>query len=90
LNKKEEKNAPIDVNGSITPITKQEVPLVLPDQWSSMSISELYQQLNILQDRLTAAYELKQFRLIPQIQQGIDKINIFIKNKPHDKSASFV
>lgn len=74
-------NKPIPVDGNVTPITKKEIKNVTAHQWSGMSISQLYEQLSIMSDRLFAAHEMKNPVIIKQIQQGIDNLQRIINSK---------
>ncbi len=72
-------NKPIDVNGKITPITKQVIQDVRADKWSQMSTNDRFVQKLILESRLSTAAQLGNFPLIQQIQMGIEQIHAIIR-----------
>jgi len=75
------KNGPIPVNGDITPITKQKIGQVRSSEWSTMPISELWEQKSILDSRLTYALQTGHAELIKQLQSGIAALDMVIANR---------
>ena len=71
----------VDVNGDVTPTFHEEIKKVDAKVWKDMSLSELFAQLEILQQRLVYAQSLQHPILIAAIQQGIDHIQNLIKKQ---------
>ena len=68
-----------DVN-THTPSGK-EVELVSAEEWKDMSITQLFDQLMILNNRLTAVMQFGNPAMIKQIQMGIKQLDTIIKYK---------
>lgn len=77
-------NTPIDVNSDTTPITKQPVEQILSDQWNTMNVSELYDQLRILQNRYYAALDMRKGNISLQLERGIDHLRSLIAIKQEE------
>lgn len=54
------------------------------DRWPEMSLTELYEQLSILQTRALTAAELNNTPMLQQIQTGIDLCTGIIATKSTD------
>lgn len=70
---------PVDVNGDITPITRQEVPQVDATQWSDMNAAQLTNQLSILEKRLNFARQIGHQEMATQITRGIIQLQVLIQ-----------
>lgn len=64
-----------------TPITGKEIPTVDADMWEEMTPTELYEQLYILEQRMTACYQYGSVDAAKQIQRGITRLQGIIKQK---------
>lgn len=51
------------------------------DKWEEMSLTDLYEQLSILQSRALTAHSMNNLLLLRQIQQGIDQCEAIISNR---------
>jgi len=75
----------IDVNSNKTPITQQPIEEVNGGQvWLESSISDLYDQLRILQNRYYIALDLGKTEMALQIERGIMQIQAIIQVKQED------
>lgn len=76
---------PVDVNGNITPITRQEVHEVNMANWDNMSLEQLHDQLNILENRLMYAQSLGKDEIYKQVLAGVNHLKVIIINKTPDE-----
>ena len=54
---------------------------VQSDRWEEMSVTDLYEQLSILQSRAAVAASMNNLPMLKQIQKGIDQCNEIIAKK---------
>lgn len=81
---------PIDVNGDITPISHVPVQSVDASTWHEASTADLSAQRATLQQRLMTAHQYSP-HLVNQIQQGINRLDVIIKNRqPDDNSRGLI
>jgi hypothetical protein len=74
-------STPIDVssNSELTPITQQPISKVNADEWHSLTITELHEQLATLQNRYYTALELEKYEVSQAIQAGINRLRAAIE-----------
>jgi uncharacterized small protein (DUF1192 family) len=74
---------PIDVSADseLTPITQQPIDKVNANEWSSLSLTEMHEQLTTLQNRYYACLELEKYEVSQAIQQGINRLRAEITKK---------
>jgi len=70
----------VDVNGNISPSGK-EVELVSADDWADMSVSDLFDQKIILNNRLSIVAVHGSPAMIKQIQIGMMQLDHMIASK---------
>jgi hypothetical protein len=63
----------------------REVELVSAEEWANMSITDLFDQQLILNNRLTAVMQLGNPAMIKQIRVGIQQLNAIISYKEQQK-----
>jgi len=76
---------PVDVNGDITPITRQPIPQVDAADWDNMNITQLQEQLNILEQRLSYAQQFGHSSMLTPLEQGINQLRILLILKTPDE-----
>jgi len=79
-NKKDVKG-PISVTDDITPITHQPVNQITANEWSALSLTELWEQRVTLDNRLNYALQLGHSELIKQLQRGLSQLDEIIKQR---------
>lgn len=70
-----------DVNGDVTPTTGEKIDKVKSNEWQDMSITELYDQLTILNKRHLQAMSCGSIPAANQIQRGIAHLQALISSK---------
>ena len=65
----------------VTPITRKKIHTVDADTWPELTLTELYDQLSILEQRRIQLYEIGQGPMAQQIEAGIKRLNLIIKAK---------
>jgi len=68
----------VDVNSDETPITHQKIDQVDASTWKDKSLSELYDDLIIMNRRLDMAREVGNITIIQQVQKGIEHLQAVI------------
>ncbi len=68
----------VDAESTITPITKQEIKPVDAEDWGRMTVHELYDQMQILQQRKYYCQRHAPL-LINDIERGIKRLELIIK-----------
>lgn len=58
-----------------------ETKIIKVDEWSTMSLIELYEQKQILANRLEFAYNIKNMPMLNSLQHGITSIEYYITNQ---------
>lgn len=76
---------PVDVNSNLTPITRQQVDDVFADQWEKMSVSQLHNQLHIMENRLLYAQSLGKEEIYQQVLAGVNRLKSIIIQKTPDE-----
>jgi len=76
----------VDVNGDITPITRQKVEQVQAADWSDQSAADLTAQLTVLQHRLGIAQQYSP-HLTKPIQLGIRRLEHMINSKQQNDNG---
>jgi len=72
----------VDENSKITPISKKEILDVHADKWDTMSLSELYQQKSIMEERLFAVLSFcDNPDVLNQIKMGMNRLAAIIESK---------
>ena len=72
---------PISVNGDITPITHQKIEQVTPDKWEKMSIIDLWEQHNIIYNRICIATQVGNSEIVRQLGMGMTQLEALIESK---------
>jgi len=76
---------PVDVNGDITPITRQPIPQVDAADWNNMSVAQLQEQLSVLEQRLLYAQQFGNSSLVIPLEQGINQLQALLILKTPDE-----
>jgi len=76
---------PVDVNGDITPITRQPIPQVDAADWDNMNITQLQEQLSILEQRLLYVQQFGHSSMLTPLEQGINQLQVLIFTKTPDE-----
>ena len=84
--KKEDLEGSIDVNGDVTPITRQKIEQVNAVDWSDQSATDLSTQLSVLQQRLYTAQQFSP-NLVQPIQLGIRRLEHMINSKQQNDTG---
>lgn len=70
-----------DVNGSVTPFTQQPVPQINSATWASASITDLWDQMSVLNARYMAVAQMgKQEYMIP-LKQAMAELEAVIRHR---------
>lgn len=74
----------VDTESKLTPISKEEIKQVNSDNWSDMTTSQLFDQLEILEQRKMYC---KQYNIIivDQIERGIQQLRQLITTRTDDE-----
>lgn len=70
----------VDAHSTITPISKQEIEKVDADAWSKCTVSELYDQLMIMEKRKYACMQYSP-EIVKDIERGITRLRAIIDKK---------
>ena len=65
----------------VTPVTRQRINNVDAKQWKDMNLTELYDQLAVLESRRIKLYEIGQGPMAEQLEKGIAMLQAVIKAK---------
>ena len=76
---------PVDVEGDITPITRQPVEKVDAGEWEAMGVSQLHEQLLIMEKRLLYARQIGHDEMTTQLIRGINLLRGLIHLKTPDE-----
>ena len=71
----------VSVNENITPITRQPIGEIDSTQWNTMTLPELIEQHNIINERLIRAQTMGLGHMVEQIQRGLCVLNDLIQKK---------
>lgn len=69
---------PVDVNGDITPITRQPISAITAQKWQHMNIIQLHSQLEILEKRFFHAQQCGSEAIAMQLERGINDLKLLI------------
>ena len=78
MTKTKDHKGPISVNDDITPITKKPITQVDSNEWSKLSVTELWEQRTVINNRLDYALQLGHTDMIKQIQTGLHLLDQII------------
>lgn len=70
----------VDAHSTITPISREEIEQVNSDEWSKLTLSELYDQLATLENRKYACMQYSPL-MVKDIERGIARIRAIINLK---------
>ncbi len=70
--------------------TQPENKQIAADKWTTMTISELYAQKLILNDRLSAAAQVSNLPMYNQIQRGMIELDRIIQQKSAGNNTGVV
>ena len=68
-------------DAEVTPITRKKIHNVDARNWSEMTLTELYDQLSVLESRRIQLYEIGQSPMAQQLEKGIAALQQVIKAK---------
>ena len=80
ISKYREYEGAVPVNGDVTPITRRKVELVDSSQWPNLSLAQLWQQRETLEERITMASQMNQ-SMANQMKQGLALLDAIIAKK---------
>ena len=75
----------VDVNSDITPITRQKIKQIDAWNWDNMNLTQLHQQLSILEQRMLYAQQYSHADIVTQMDRGINQLRILIYEKTPDE-----
>jgi len=87
-NNNKEPTVGVDVsNDDITPITHQPILPVDSSEWHNLTIKQLYEQMEILNERMYSVGAMGKVEVVRQIQRGIMQLQATIdaKTEPTEK-----
>lgn len=76
---------PVDVNGDITPITRQPVTQIDAGDWDAMNVAQLHEQLLVMEKRLMYAQQIGHIDMTTQLIRGINQLRALIHVKTPDE-----
>ena len=76
---------PVDVNGDITPITRQPVTQIDAGDWDAMNVAQLHAQLLVMEKRHMYAQQIGHIEMTTQIERGINQLRALIHLKTPDE-----
>lgn len=79
----------VNVNGDMTPITRQPIQQIERHRWHEMSVEQLFEQKQILSNRLMYAMRSQTPVIQQQLQAGINELDM-IMSKFLDDSVSLL
>lgn len=65
----------VNVNGTVTPISRQPITTVTSDKWGTMGRTELFNQRQAMDARLAYASQIGNPEMIKALQAGIAQID---------------
>jgi len=71
----------VDASAEVTPVTRQKIERVTPNQWPQMDINRLWDQRIILNERMMKAQQCGQAEIALQVQKGINTIDAILRQK---------
>lgn len=71
----------IDVNGPVTPITKQPVEQIDAEDWDNLNVSQLWDQRAVLVERMNYVAANCGPHVSVQLQRGIARLDALIESK---------
>jgi hypothetical protein len=74
----------VDTDSRLTPISREKIQQVDADQWANMTASQLFEQLQILEQRKTYAARYSVLTA-NQLEPGIRRLRELIKQKTNDE-----
>lgn len=78
----------VNVNGDVTPITRQKIEKVTPEKWGQMDINGLWDQRIILNNRAVMALQSGHAEVAKQVQAGINMIDAILQQKAEAASKN--
>lgn len=73
---------PVDLSQEdVTPITREPIKKVNANDWDNQGVSQLYDQLTTLENRLMYARQLGHADMIKQLEKGIARLRSQINSK---------
>lgn len=76
---------PVAVDGDITPITRQPITQVNAGDWDTMNVSQLHEQLLVLEKRMMYAQQSGSIDMTNQLLRGINHLRGLIHLKTPDE-----
>lgn len=73
-----------DTDAEVTPITRTPITTIEADKWMEMSITELHDQLAVLEKRRIQLHEIGHGHLAPQIERGIAHLQAILAKRTSD------
>ena len=87
--KREDLEGAVDVNGDITPITRQPIEQVDASDWTDRSVAELARQRVTLQQRLYYVQQHGSADMVKALKLGIAQLDLIIKSK-HNNDVGLI
>ena len=72
-----------DVNSNINPFTGAEIKQISSYDWQNMSLEQLYEQMIVMNNRLTIAQNLRNSAITNQLSFGIAELQALIDYNIH-------
>jgi len=77
----------VNVNGDITPTTRQKIEKVTPEKWNLMDINSLWDQRIILNNRMIMALQSDHAAIAQQLQAGINALDALLQRKAAEEES---
>jgi hypothetical protein len=84
-NDKKQTGAVSITDGDVTPISRTPIDRISSEDWSSLSISELYTHLSILENRYYMIQEMNKPDIAKQIASAINQLRTLINEKQNNE-----
>ena len=69
----------VNISDDITPITRQKIDQVTPEDWLKMDISTLWDQRITLSNRMVMALQSGHYDIAKQVQSGVNRIDVILQ-----------
>lgn len=74
-------------DGEITPITRQKIEKITPENWQKMDINALWDQRIILNNRMVLALQAGHAEIAQQVQRGINTIDAHLQHRKAENES---
>jgi len=71
----------VNINGDITPITREKIGQITPEKWHEMNDEALWEQRITLSERVMKANQAGHAGMAQQVQAGINVIDAILRQR---------